>query len=415
MPVEPRPAIAAAHAGSAESDSPDERVVRVGSPASLLALVPNLLGFAPTSCVVVIGAEPPRGRVRLTMRFDLPATPDAEVADEIAEHAIDVLTAQGFRHGVAVGYGPGVLVTPVADALRSRAAQVGFHLADVLRAHEGRYWSYLCTDPACCPPDGVPYDVAGHPVTAAFSEAGAPPVLASREELAATVSALDGEAGGSMTQATLHAQERADRLVATATSSGGTAAARRLIATAGLDAAREAVDAYRAGSELSSDNDAAWLLLLLRDLRVRDDAWSRMDPDHQEAHLRLWTDLTRRARPGYVAAPASLLAFVAWQHGNGVLANIALDRALADTPRYPMAQLLREVIDSGVPPLLSRLPITPEEVAASYAEDEAGPAPDEAATAYEAGTCAVADPAGCFHNADQADAAAGPPDSGPIA
>ena len=88
-----------------------------------------------------------------------------------------------------------------------------------------------------------------------------------------------------------------------------------------------------------------------------------------EAHRRLWTDLTRRARPGFVAPPASLLAFIAWQSGNGALANVALDRAQADDPTYSMSKLLREVIDSGAPPRLARLPMTPEEVADSYGED----------------------------------------------
>ena len=46
---------------------------------------------------------------------------------------------------------------------------------------------------------------------------------------------------------------------------------------------------------------------------------------------------------------------------------MALDRALADDPRYSMAMLLRQAIDSGAPPSLARLPMTPEEVAASYA------------------------------------------------
>jgi len=103
-----------------------------------------------------------------------------------------------------------------------------------------------------------------------------------------------------------------------------------------------------------------------------------MDPAHQEAHRRLWTDVIRRAQPGYVAAPASLLAFVAWQAGDGALANVALDRALADEPRYSMAQLLRQVITAGAPPSLARLPMTPEEVAASYddAEDDAEDDPD---------------------------------------
>jgi Domain of unknown function (DUF4192) len=55
---------------------------------------------------------------------------------------------------------------------------------------------------------------------------------------------------------------------------------------------------------------------------------------------------------------------------------VALDRALADDPRYSMASLLRQVIDSGAPPSLARLPMTPEEVAASYDETE-GPDPDD--------------------------------------
>ena len=85
-----------------------------------------------------------------------------------------------------------------------------------------------------------------------------------------------------------------------------------------------------------------------------------------------------------MAAPASLLAFVAWQAGDGALANIALDRALADDQRYSMARLLRRAIDSGAPPSMARLPMTPEEVAATYDAQEAA-AEAEAAAAAVAG------------------------------
>ena len=57
---------------------------------------------------------------------------------------------------------------------------------------------------------------------------------------------------------------------------------------------------------------------------------------------------------------------MAWQSGDGALANVALDRALADNPTYSMAALLRQVITVGTPPSMARLPMTPEEVAASY-------------------------------------------------
>jgi uncharacterized protein DUF4192 len=351
-----------------------ERYVRLSSPASLLAVVPVLLGFQPTSSMVIIGTESPRAEVRLTLRYDLPEPPDSEIAADIARHATSVLSAQRIEAAVAVGYGPGHLVTPVADAFRERAGHAGVRVTELLRVEDERYWSYLCTEPDCCPPDGTPFDVTDHPAALAMTAAGTQ-VLASRAELAATVAAVEGEVAERMHRATQRAEERAARLIARVTRAGRRTSARRLVAVAGLDAVSEIIAHYQRGGQFRSCDDAAWLTVVLRDLRVRDDAWSRMDPRHREAHLRLWTDLTRRARPGYVPAPASLLAFVAWQSGNGALANVALDRALADDPHYSMALLLRQVIDSGAPPWMARLPMTPEEVAASYDEME-DPDPD---------------------------------------
>jgi hypothetical protein len=98
-----------------------------------------------------------------------------------------------------------------------------------------------------------------------------------------------------------------------------------------------------------------------------------MDAEYRAAHLRLWTDVVRRAAPAYLPAPASLLAFTAWQSGEGALANIAIDRALAADPGYSLAQLLRDIMDAGVPPSAARVPMTPEQVAASYDLPDEGP------------------------------------------
>jgi hypothetical protein len=191
--------------------------------------------------------------VQLTVRYDVPSTPDPRGADDVARHALSVLVAQGFATGVAVGYGPGRLVTPVADAIRRHAAGHGFRLTEVLRAEDGRYWSYLCTQPACCPPGGVPYNVAGHSVTAQFAAAGAPPVLADRAELATTVAPLDGEPAASMDAATRRAEDRAALLILRATESRRRGAVRRLVIREGLDAVRRAIETYRAGGRVSCE------------------------------------------------------------------------------------------------------------------------------------------------------------------
>jgi Domain of unknown function (DUF4192) len=369
---------------------PDARTpewrVRIGSPTAILAIIPPLLSFEPGRSFVVIGVEQPRGRVCVTLRFDLPDPGNPGLAAEIAETAVAVLSAQHISTAVAVGYGSDEAVAPVVSALRERAPQAQIALTELLRAQDHRYWSYVCTEPACCPADGTAFDLTGHPAARAMTGTGRQ-ILASRDELRATLAAADGDPAKAMRRAVGRVEGQIAACVARMTGGSHRIVRRRVIATVGRLAVTEAIDRYRAGETVDIEL-AAWLSIALREVRVRDDAWARMLPEHQDAHRRLWTDLTRLARPGYVAAPASLLAFVAWQSGDGALGNIALDRALADNPRYSMARLLREALDLGAPPSLARLPMTPEEVAACFdaadAADSGDKNPDEAVPAGEA-------------------------------
>jgi hypothetical protein len=354
--------------------------VRPGSPAELLAVVPHLLGFMPQDSLIVMGTEPPRDRVKVTLRFDLPDPPGAGVCSDLAAHAVAIVGSQHLTAMTAVGYGPEALVTPVAYALRDAAGQAGIELRDVLRVEDGRYWSYACGNEACCPAAGTPFDPAGDASAMALASAGHT-VLPDRAAVAARVAPLGGIAAVSMRQATRRAEQHASQLLRKVRKSGRLGAARQMIAAEGLNAVGAMIATYRDGGRYATDYQIAWITVALCDLRVRDDAWARMDPAYREAHRRLWIDVTRRAQPGYVAAPASLLAFVAWQSGDGALANVALDRALADQPRYSMAELLRQVITAGAPPSLARLPMTPEEVAASY--DDAEDDPDDPAGGYD--------------------------------
>jgi hypothetical protein len=121
----------------------------------------------------------------------------------------------------------------------------------------------------------------------------------------------------------------------------------------GVRAVTAAIRAYRNGGSITSHDQLAWLAFTLDIPQVRDAAWQPMNPAHRHAHQRLWTTLTRLAPPGHVTAPAALLAFTAWQDGDGALANLALDRAQADSPGDDITRMLRAATISGAPPSLA--------------------------------------------------------------
>src|SRR5215469_6242158 len=149
--------------------------VRLSSPADVLAAVPPLFGFHPAKSLVVLGAGGRRDRLRLGFRYDLPDPPDAEAARQITEHAVTVLARRRATSVIAVGYGPGRLVTPLLDLLATAAGASGLAVRELLRVEDSRYWSYLCRDVSCCPAEGVPFDPRSHPVAAVMSAAGVPP------------------------------------------------------------------------------------------------------------------------------------------------------------------------------------------------------------------------------------------------
>jgi hypothetical protein len=354
----------AAGRGSGAANGQRSRI-QVGGPDGVLAVVPHLLGFYPSSSIVVLGIGGPRRQVRLAFRYDLPDPPDPCLSAEIAAHACAVLGRQRIAAAVVIGYGTGRLVTPVADILGQELRSADIALRDLLRVEDGRYWSYLCHDPQCCPAEGVPFEVRTHPAAIALRDAGLA-VLPDRASLARTLAPLPG-AIASMSAATDRALRRAEQLMAEAMSLPGGGDALRLVTDAGRQAVKAAIAVYRGGGEVTDHDQIAWLALALADLRVRDDAWARMDPEFSAAHRRLWADVVRHATARYLPAPAALLAFTAWQSGDGALAGVAIERALAADPGYSMALLLAEAIHAGLPPSAARLPLTPEEVAASYA------------------------------------------------
>jgi hypothetical protein len=190
-------------------------------------------------------------------------------------------------------------------------------------------------------------------------------VRADRAALASTL-ALEPGAAEPMRAAVVRARSRTAQLIDLSAADEG-ADPFEPVADAGRRSVKQAVASYRRGGKFTEDDDIAWLGVALGDLRVRDDAWARMDPHYNDAHRRMWIDMLRRLPADLAAAPAALLAFTAWQGGDGAMASIAIERALSADPEYSMALLIADALHAGLPPSAARLPMTPKQVAASYA------------------------------------------------
>jgi hypothetical protein len=322
----------------------DPSAIRVSAPGQLLAVIPALLGGAvPDHSIVAVGAAPPHGKVIGIIRCPLPDPPEPAAARQLAADIRNTFAEDGAAVILAVGYGPGPLVTPVADALRALSGEAGPRLTECMRVENGQYWSYLC--PGSCHPAEGPVSV---PVLAPGTESGSPAA-----EAAASIAALGGVIGEQMSAETHRCERIAATYLAKAAALPGTPQAARVISRYGIPAVTATIRAYRQAGPVPPASAFAWLSVTLTVTEVRDAAWSQMDPAHTGAHQRLWTDLVRRAQPGYIAVPASLLAFTAWQAGGIVLAHAALDRAQADNPDDSLAGILRRALEAGIPPHLA--------------------------------------------------------------
>lgn len=325
-------------------------VVRVSGPADILGVLPYRLGFHPAESLVVVCLEGPRRRDRLVMRFDLPSVgvepaAVAAVCDAVAQVGADgaVLVAysddEDGRAGLLARQG---FVEPVVDRLEDDGVEV----VEALLVRGGRWWSYLCADPGCCPPDGTP--VPEQPTAAATAYAAeavvrGDVVLPGREHLERSVAPARNPVADAVRA---QAAERAVADLAEACRTHGPAGARsrtvRLV--------RRLAAGWAAGNTALQPADAAVVLLGLRDKAARDEVCTLVLDEDPQVLVPLLSALARQADDADAAPVCAVLAWIAYAAGEGAVANVALDRALACEPGYRMALLLEDGLDRLVPP-----------------------------------------------------------------
>ncbi|MGH3661309.1 MAG: DUF4192 domain-containing protein [Micromonosporaceae bacterium] len=327
-------------------DPSDLVPLQLRSPADVLVAVPYLIGFHPDHSLVLVGFDGPE--LVLTARADLPPVGRrsrggrVELVPGPGEQLLATLTPDHHVDEVVlVAYGSSSVADPVMEAAVSVFDAANLVVRDALRVAEHRFWSYLCQGPECCPAEGTALDIASSPVAAAATVAGLV-ALPDRASLESQLEPATGAARRAMARAT----DRAERRLCAAFESGDLSTVRRQLIRQGKRLLNLAVRRHRRGDALG-DDDIAWFSVLLLFPELADAAWRLMASRPDDAYVGMWADMVRRVEPELSAPPASLLAFAAWQAGDGALAGIAAQRALQVAPDYQPAQLMSAAVTTG--------------------------------------------------------------------
>ncbi len=318
-------------------------------PADLIALVPVVLGFHPQDSVVLLTFGPVG--TSFHARVDLPV--DVAEQEEVAELLLAAVLRNHVRRAALVVYtdDEGAAASQ-ADLVLGRLFEHGVEVVDVLRADEGRWFTI--------PDDGLggtPYDLESHRFTAQHVFDGGV-VHQDRGALADSLTGTDDE---EHTEILLAASRYAEQL-------------REALGKVGAflrDEARWLQRRIRhsvGGAGPMPTGDVARVLVLCTQGAAREVAVCEITRATAAEHVALWLDLVRRAPRPLVPGPASVLAFAAWQRGDGSLAWCSVDRCLEVEPEHSLAACVAQVLTDAVPPTVWSPP--PEDALAAMAADD---------------------------------------------
>lgn len=319
----------------------------MSSPSDIVAALPVMLGFHPAESLVVMCLRGPRRRNGLTMRIDLPDPEHyAAVADDLAHRA----ERDGAATVVGVCYTAGQDVDgelprrALIDALASALTRRGIDWLELLLVRAGRWYSYVCTK-ECCPREGTAIEATPNGEMLALEARAAlegHAVLGSREELEASI-----RGPVAVREAVLRDsyQRIGESFYDEVRVRGADHALERT-----LELARTAYERFVGGDHALADDDAIRILVGLEDKFARDALLTWVLDGHPEELIIFLSALARCALDENAAPVCSALACVAYQVGNGALANVAVDRALLSEPDYSLARLINASLQAQIEP-----------------------------------------------------------------
>lgn len=384
--------------------------IRLRGPADIISVLPYHLGYRPTDSLVLVCIS--GGQFGLVARSDLP--PPTVDPCVMVDELLPVVRRDRPERVVIVSFesaaGASDAVSSVMrDALLDADIDVPARL--VVR---GDRWRDADCDWTCCPPEGEPLPGEDEvPAISQYIVMGRDPAP-SRAALAARLDGRSNARPGLDALAQVDAAEdtrcaalmrhleeskRSRRSLARFRRDAVRHWGRLLTGPAETSTADQAwgqVVPLRGGSAKERQGTAAaprpttpekpsleswsWAVVSLLDITIRDlviawlcpgtlelDAFAqgllRQAEEHLPARdggegvggnrdevLAPLTRVARQAPPELAPGPLTVLAYVAWFHGDGALARIAVERALLLDPGYHLAVILEQMVDVAVRP-----------------------------------------------------------------
>jgi hypothetical protein len=297
----------------------------------LINSLPGLFGFPPDDSLVVLGVD--GKRIVFGMRLDLPEPNGIDAAADVAARHLNHQRAKGaivLAIGEPLDVGQRLVSAVEARLGRVRPVAGGW-------ANDERYW--VSVDGG--DPGGYPYRrTLDHPAAAQAVLAGQE-ISASREALAERVQPDEGPLRSWMEQSKDEVVDRfATELSRRSKPEMVEWATREFVPVVHDLLARRAVD----------DGALSRLGVALSVIEIRDVVWGLITRENARDMVGGWLHVARRVPVEWSPAALCLAAFASWLSGDGALAVIAAERAIAVDSEYPMAGLMLALATSGVSP-----------------------------------------------------------------
>lgn len=306
--------------------------LRISSAADTLAVIPYLLGFHPRESVVAMVLQ--GNQVKLTARLPLEIL---ERPDELNCRLAQMAGMYPNAAWLLAGYCEDRerAIASVEEVLGHLEDAQVCEVLDALVVSQGRFWSLLCDDESCCPPEGQILDAVNSPIAVQAIIHGLQ-ALPDRDDLVERVRPPRGWAARAATE------RMNDAFV--------------LIRQLGFSRAEEffdeLLDRGLADPLTLTEDELAALAAMVFFASLRDIGLRRIHRFDAERHVELWQTVVRATPREFQPAVLGVLGLASWVSGDGAMQVVCLERGAKIAPGHSLMALLEEINRMAAPPSL---------------------------------------------------------------